>query len=370
MAEATAEFSQPKPSIRQELQPPEKQHRGPDSLGELAKRAEEIKAEEPNVIMSALPLAVATSAKEAQAITVAPSSETLLPKRAWWKNVLSKPIPLPRRMVDGMITDYHKAFPEVFGDNPVRPNITYEHSLYFPPFNVIDVKAPKNSFSKKYPLFNEFITQSVSEEAARKRKLLGPLFGLAARFVGATSYKLIYLGHYRRWRAVEGTLDQKFGKAERRRLVARAYFLEGEHLTRLEEKTKEAGRSIEEAYAPVRRQTRSFVDDSFWERLPGKWKDVVVRLAAGAVAHAGKITDVALLTLITIFDANAVFLGATILASKLPLLSTVAATSFPLYTGINLALMGALGVGFAYHEMGHQMTKTLLDLNARAQSTS
>lgn len=292
------------------------------------------------------------------------SPETVT-KRAWWKNLISKPIPMPRFIVGAIINDYHKAFPYVFDDHPVRPNITYEHSLYYPPFAVIDVKVPSDSFSKKYPLFNEFITQEVSELAADKRTLLGPLFGLATRALGATSYRLTYARSFSRWKNVERTLDHTYGKNERKRLIHRAYFLEGDEIKNLEEKAREAGCPLDEAYRPIRETRGSIADDSFWQKVPGKWKDVVVRLATAAAAHVGKVTEVNLMSMIAFFDLNAIYLGLLMLARNLPILPTIATSPLPALLGFQLVVLGTCSVGIMYHEMGHQMSKTLLDLNRK-----
>ncbi|MBI5620418.1 hypothetical protein HY949_01425 [Candidatus Gottesmanbacteria bacterium] len=266
-------------------------------------------------------------------------------------------------MVEGIIDDYHKAFPYVFGDHPVRPSITYEYALYYPPFDVLDVKVPPESFSKKYPLFNEFITQEVSELAADQRPFIGKLLGLSARFTESLTYRLLYRKDFSRWKKVEKALDQRYGKTERMRLVHRAYFLEGDEIIKLEEKTKEAGSSIEEAFRPIKESKGSIADDSFWDKIPGRWKDVVLRVAAGAVAYTGKVTDVTLFTLIGIVDLNAIYVGFLFAARNLPVLSTIATTPLPLLLGTNLAIIGMTTIGVMYHEMGHQMTKTLLTLN-------
>lgn len=368
MAEASGEILSPfvqKPKIEQP--PTARSHT--HALEELTRRAQESneRAAYQPPDPEDHPTRLTTLAKEAKGATPTlprATSETL-PKRAWWKNLISKPIPMPRFIIDAIINDYHKAFPYVFDDHPVRPNITYEHSLYYPPFAVIDVKVPDDSFSRKYSLFNEFITQEVSELAADKRTLLGPLLGLATRVLGATSYRLMYARSFARWKNVERALDHAYGKNERKRLIHRAYFLEGDELKNLEEKARVAGCPLDEAYRPIRETKGSIADDSFWQKIPGKWKDVVVRLATGAAAHVGKVTDVSLLTLIALTDLGALNSGLIILSHNLPLLSTIAATPIPTFIAFNLALMGVSSVGIMYHEMGHQMTKTLLDLNQK-----
>lgn len=284
-------------------------------------------------------------------------------KRVWWKDILSKPIPTPRFILNAMIDDYHKAFPYVFDENPVRPDVQYEHALYFPPFETLQTKSNPDSFGHKYPLFNEFITQEVSEIAAGKRPILGALFRLASTAIGAGSYRLIYYSSFRRWQNVEQALDRTFGKVERKKMVHRAYFLEGKELAQLEEKTKQAGAPMEEAYRPIRQDKSNIANESFWDKIPGKWKDVVLRIAAGAVAYTGKVTDVMLLSLTSIINVNALMIGAVILGRGLPLLSTIAGSIFPWSLGLNLAMMGGVTVGVMYHEMGHQMTKSMIDAN-------
>lgn len=347
------------------------------TLQELAKRAkeqhinptlphaEQVPATPPSPEQATSERARNGRLNEQIAPTATARSPETITKRAWWKNLISKPIPMPRFIVEAIINDYHKAFPYVFDDHPIRPNITYEHSLYYPPFAVLDVKVPQESFSRKYSLFNEFITQEVSELAADKRTLLGPLLGLATRVVGATSYRLMYARSFSRWKNVERTLDRTYGKNERKRLIHRAYFLEGDEIKNLEEKAREAGCPLDEAYRPIRETKGSIADDSFWQKIPGKWKDVVVRLATAAAAHVGKVTDVSLLTLIALTDLGALNSGLIILSHNLPLLSTIAASSFPTLLGFNLTILGVSSVGIMYHEMGHQMSKTLLDLNRK-----
>lgn len=314
---------------------------------------------------AALPKTFLTKTETAAPSVTGTTTDTTQ-KRAWWKNLISKPIRMPKFMMDGIVHDYHKAFPEVFGNHPIRPNITYEHSLYYPPFAVIDVKVPNDSFSRKYSLFNEFITQEVSELAADKRTFFGPVLGLATRVMGATSYRLLYAPSFSRWKNVERRLDQVYGKQERKRLIHRAYFLEGDELKNLEEKARDAGCPLDEAYRPIQESKGSIADDSFWQKIPGKWKDVVARIATAAVAYVGKVTDVNLLTLVAFADLSALYTGFMILSHNLPLLSTITTLSFPTFLGVQLALMGVSSVGVMYHEMGHQMTKTLLDLNRKS----
>lgn len=302
---------------------------------------------------------------ETAAPSVTETAKDTTQKRAWWKDLISKPIPMPRFIVEAIIDDYHKAFPYVFDNHPIRPNITYEHSLYYPPFAVLDVKVPDDSFSRKYSLFNEFITQEVSELAADKRTFFGPLLGLAARVVGATSYRLMYARSFARWRNVERALDHAYGKNERKRLIHRAYFLEGDEIKNLEEKAREAGCPLDEAYRPIRETKGSVADDSFWQKIPGKWNDVVVRLAAAAAAHVGKVTEVNFMSITALIDLNAIYFGLRMLAHNLPILPTIAASSFPTLLGFNLTILGVSSVGIMYHEMGHQMTKTFLDLSRK-----
>ncbi|MBI3559773.1 hypothetical protein HY087_01425 [Candidatus Gottesmanbacteria bacterium] len=301
MGETATEIFTPSPPIPKENpvrnMPNRKQH----ALIELTQRAQERQdkpilshAEQASYASPAPEQATSGSAlNDRQTEQIAPAATVHSPetvtKRAWWKNVISKPIPMPRFIVEAIIDNYHKAFPYVFDDNPVRPNITYEHSLYYPPFAVLDVKVPDDSFSKKYPLFNEFITQEVSELAADKRTFFGPLLGLSARVVGATSYRLMYARSFARWKNVQRSLDRVYGKNERKRLVHRAYFLEGDEIKNLEEKAREAGCPLDEAYRPIRETKGSIADDSFWKKIPGKWKDVVARLATAAAANIGKV---------------------------------------------------------------------------------
>lgn len=368
MAEASGEIFSPfVQKLKIEKPPTARSH--PHALEALTRRAQESNEraayQPPNP--EDHPTRLTTLAKESKGATpTLPRATTeTLPKRAWWKDFISKPIPTPRFILNAIIDDYHKAFPYVFDEHPVKPNVQYEHSLYFPPFDTLQTKPNPESFGHKYPLFNEFITQEVSELAAGKRPIFGGLFRLASTAIGAGSYRLIYYPSYRRWRHVEQALDRSFGKEEQKRLVHRAYFLEGKELAILEEKARQAGSPLDEAYKPIKQDKTNIANESFWDKIPGKWKDVVLRVAAGAVTYTGKVTDVMLLTLSSIINANAIFTGAFILGRGLPLFSTIAGSIIPWSLGLNLAMMGGASVCIMYHEMGHQMTKTFLDLNRK-----
>ena len=55
----------------------------------------------------------------------APTISEKTTKRAWWKDLISKPIPTPKFILNAIIDDYHRAFPYVFNENPVKPNVQY-----------------------------------------------------------------------------------------------------------------------------------------------------------------------------------------------------------------------------------------------------
>jgi len=282
--------------------------------------------------------------------------------------VLSRPIPLPRRIVEGVFSDYKKAFPIQLSKISSYPSVEYE--LGFPwhlkseGIKGIDKGIERivnrkggNTIRERYPQFNEFITQEMSEIAASKRGPIGPLLKLVCMLTGRLSHKADVLA-LSKWDKVKETLDGSFGKSERAQLFADSFFGGERELNKLEEKCTEAGVPLEEMYHEAEKVSLYTLQLKLWSKLPSKLRSIFLKtIPLASWVFPEKIVDILPLTAIGMIDFLMISNGIRLAISGCTLQEIARQTlGNIIVAGV---LTAAVSVGTFYHELGHSLSANI-----------
>jgi len=307
---------------------------------------------------------------ESGAETLSPVSIDKEPKRSRF-GILSRPIPLPRIIIEGVFSDYIKAFPDQLGGISSYPSVEYEMGL---PWHLESERINRgienivkreggNNLREKYPQFNEFVTQEMSEIAASKREPFGPLLKLVCMLTGRGSHKADILA-LSKWDRVKERLDRSFGKSERIRLIADAFFGREEELSKLEEKCTEAGVPLEEMYREAEKVSLYSLQLKLWSKFPSKLRSFFIKtLPLASWASLEKIVDIWPLSVVGIIDFFAISHGI-----RLAILghSTQEISQQILGKIIPVGMLTlAISVGVIYHELGHSLSANVRKMKAK-----